>query len=351
MVTLSQTAYFGRKGVNLFFIIVVLVIIARIIVLTSLAIKQKYLPPPPPPPTVTFGKLPYPNGQNSNATPSATTYNLETVEGGFPSLPPSVKVFFMPKADPSFSSFDKIRVLAQRISFTSPPQKTGDTSWRFLDSTNPLRVLDIDELSGNFRLTYNYISDLSVFTNKIFSSQEDVVTAAKDFFGGLGVLTSDLQAGTPSVAPLKWDAGTLVPTTIITNADAVSVTLNRANVDKLPVVSPDANQGLVSLLISASPDPKKKFLEARYLYSQINLEQWSTYPIMKASEAFENLKAGKAIFAALPTPIPSNIVIRKIYLGYLDPYPPQTYLQPVLIFTDQKDFVAYVPVVVKEWLE
>ena len=332
--------------------LLVLIIVLRIVFLTGLGLKEKYFPAPPPPATLAFGKLPFPNAQNNTATPSANiTYTLETVDGNLPTLPITMKVYFMPKSGPSFGSFDKMKSQAAKIGFNSIPQKTGPTSWHFIDKDNPLRAVDIDEISGNFRLTYNYLSDPSLFSEKNFTSVETAASFAQGFFDSLGVLASDLKAVAPSVSFLRLDAGTLVSTTAISNADAVGVTFNRASLEKFPVVSPDARQGLVSVLFSAANDTKKKVLEARFLYSLIDQENWATYPLIKPADALEKLKAGKGILASLPSPTPTSISIRQVYLAYLDPYPPQSYLQPVLVFSDQKGFVAYVPVVSGEWTE
>lgn len=341
MTTLSETAYFARKAINIGAILLVLIIILRILFNLAVGVKDKYFPAPPPPATVAFGKLPYPNSSGSLATPSGTvSYTIETVDGNLPILPVTAKVYFMPKPGPGFGSFEKMKSQAAKLGFSDISSKTGPTSWRFIDRDNPLRVLDIDEISGNFRLTYNYLSDLALFNEKNFTSVENIISQAQSFFDSPGAAT---------VAYFRLDAGTLVTTTALSNADAVGVTLNRQNIEKIPVVSPDSRQGLVSVLFSSSNDSKRKILEARYFYSPVSQENFATYPLIKATVALEKLKAGKAIYAGLPTPVPNVIAIRQVFLAYLDPYPPQNFLQPVLVFSDQKGFIAYVPIISPEW--
>ena len=347
MATLTETAYLTRKSVNIGVIIVVILIALKITFSLATGLWQKIFPPPPPPATVAFGKLPYPAAQNNLATPSGViSYSLETATGALPEMPKNMKVFFMPRPGPSFGSFDKMKALATKIGFPDIPQKVGSTAWRFTDSTNPLRILDIDEVSDNFRLTYNYLSDLSLFNQKSFSSQVDVISSATSFFGGLG-----LSFGQPTLTYFKLDAGSLVPTTSLSSSDAVGVTFNRDAVDKIPVVSPDPKQGLVSVLLSPSSDQKRKILEGRYFFTTIDLENFATYPVISAAVAFDQLKNGNTIYASVPIPAPKSVTIRKIYLAYLDPYPPQSYLQPVLVFSDEKGFIAYIPVVSRDYLE
>lgn len=351
MANLTETAYLARKGINLGVILLVLIIILRVVWGLATGVRNKYFPPPPPPATVSFGKLPAPNAQNNIATPSGLTYTLETVDGSLPVLPVSMKVYFMPKQGPNFGSFDKMTSQARKLGFLGTPAKVSATAWRFADTGNPLRTLDIDELSGNFRLVYNYASDPGVFNEKNFTSVDKVTADAESFFDGLGLLASDLKAGTPSVAYFRFDAGALTATTALGSADAVGVSLNRADVEKTSVVSPDARQGQVYALLSGSSDFKKKILEAKYFYNTVDQENWATYPVIKSAEAFEKLKNGQAVFASLPTPLPTTISLRQVFIAYLDPYPPQAYLQPVLVFSDQRGFVAYVPLVSSAWLQ
>lgn len=337
MASLTETAFITRKTVSISVILLVLLIIGRIIIGFSADLWRKMFPPPPPPPTLAFGRLPYPAAQNNLATPSGNiSYTLETPDGGFPALPPTVKVYFMPQPGASFGSFDKMKTEANRLGFTDIPVRVGPTTWKFIDKDNPLRSLEIDEVSGNFHLIYNYQSDLSLFNDKNFTSTEQVISGAQSFF-------SNLKDSQSSVYFYKLDAGDLVATTALANADAVGVTLSRPNIDGLPVVSPDFRRGLYYLLSSGANDSRKKILEARYFAAPLDLQNWATYPLISAADAFQKLKSGQAIFASLS---PSqNIIIKKVYLAYLDPYPAQKYLQPVLVFSDEKDFVAYVPIV------
>lgn len=352
MATLTETAYLTRKAVNIGAIVLVLLIIAKVTLGLATGLWQKLFPPPPPPATVAFGKLPYPSAQNGVATPSgAITYSLETAGGGLPVMEKNMKVYFMPRPGPSFGSFERMKVQAGKMGFADVPRKISSTAWRFTDLTTPLRTLDIDEISNNFRLTYNYVSDQSLFAEKNFSSVADLTSKARSFFDVQGLFASDLKAVEPTVAYFRFDAGTLVPATSLSNADVVGVSFNRAEIDKIPIVSPDPRQGLVSVLFSGSANSQKQVLEARYFYTPVDLENFATYPVISAEAAYEKLKAGRAIYAAMPTPALSSVTIRKVSLAYLDPYPPQSYLQPVLVFSDEKGFTTYVPVVDPSWLE
>lgn len=350
MATLTETAFVTRKAINIGAVVLVVLVILRVSFGVIAGLWQKVFPPPPPPATVAFGKLGYPAAQNMVATPAGkATFTLETADGALPTIPVTMKVFFMPRAGPAFGSFDRMKMVAAKLGFLDIPRKVSATAWRFSDPATPLRSVDIDEISGHYHLTYNFLSDLAVFNDKSFSLVEEVVSQARSFFGG--VVNADLGSAVPVVRFFRLDAGAMVETTSLSAADALGVTFNRGDIDKLPVVAPDWKWGLVSILYSGSSEPKKKVLEGRYFYTPVDLENWATYPVVTAAQAWEKLKAGRAIYASLPTTQVTNVVIRRIYPALLDPYPAQSFLQPVLVFSDERGFVAYVPLVSPEWLD
>jgi len=351
MSSLTETAYVTRKTVNIGIMVVVALIVLKAAFGLAVSLWNTLFPPPPPPATVAFGKLPYPSAQNNVATPSGTiTYSLETAGGALPVMPKDMKVYFMPRLGPSFGTFERMKAQATKMGFTDVPHKVSSTAWRFADPNTPLRTLDIDEISGNFRLSYNYVSDQSLFSQKNFSSNENLISQARSFFDGQGLFSKDLKASQPSISYFRFDAGTLVSASSLSNADAVGVSFNRADIDKTPVVPPDPKQGLVSVLFSGTTEQKKQVLEARYFYTPVDTENFATYPVISAQAALDKLKSGQALYGSIPTPQPTNITIRSVATAYLDPYPPQSYLQPVLVFSDEKGFVAYVPVVSPDWL-
>ena len=351
MATLTETAFVTRKLINIGIILVVVGVILRIVIMGAVGLYNTLFPKAPPAPTAIFGSLPQPSAQNNIATLSGTiTYSLETADGALPKMPYTFRVYFITHATSSFGSFDRMKATAGSLGFTDIPSRTSATAWRFVDKATPLRVLDIDEISQNFRIKYNYLSDRSLFSEKNFSSDDQVSNEALGFFDKTGLLSTDFRGGSKFITYYKFDAGALVQTTSLANADAIGVTLTRANIDsgdtllgKIPVLSPDYRQGLVSILFSGSGNSKKRVLEARFLASPVDLETFGTYSSIKVEDAWARLLSAKAIYASLPTPMSNTIVIRKVSFAYLDPYPAQSFLQPVMVFSDEKGFVAYVP--------
>ncbi len=346
MATLTETAYYARKAVNIGIIALVVIIVGRFLILGAISLKNTFFPTPPPPANNALGPLPYPNFDGSLATPSGVTYTLETVDGTLPPMPRTVKVFALtPDSQVSFGTFDRMKSFAAEMGFTSEPQKQSGTTYEFQDPENSLRTLHIDEISGDFDLNYNYASDIEAFNPRDFSSNEDVIEKTKSFFEGLDLITEDLATGTAEVSYVKLDGQNLIPTTSLSNSDAVYVTLKRFDVDETPVVYPNSMHGLVSALIVGNSTKNDGVLEATYYHSSVDQDNSGTYDPITTKQAFEKMQKGEAIFASLPNPLPKNIPVRSVKLAYFDPFPPQGFLQPVIVFTDDKDFTAYVPAV------
>src|SRR3989344_8590689 len=343
MASLTEVSYYSRKGINLAVIFAIAFLIIRTAILTAADLRNRFFPPPPPPPNCFFGPLPVPNAQNGIATPSGLTYTIETPDLSLPPLPQTLKVYFLPSPPgPPFHSFDKMKTQAATLGFTGSPKRLTTSLYEFSDPANPLRTLELDELSHNFRITYKYESDLSLFNEKNFSSKETIAAMAQKFFAGAAALPLDVSTGSIDTILLKLDGSNLVPATSISNTDAAYVTLNRTPLDKIPIVSPDAKRGLISALVTGNSNPSKAILNASYLYNPLDRQNFATYPSVNVQASFDQLKSGQAIFASLPDPLPKSVAIRKGFVAYLYPYPSQSYRQPVVVFSDERGFVAYV---------
>ncbi len=162
-------------------------------------------------------------------------------------------------------------------------------------------------------------------------------------------MAPDLLAGTTKVAFFKLATNNLVPATSLSGADGVLVNLYRSNIieDKVsyPIVNADPKKANVSIMFSGSLDKNKRILEANYVYFPVDYENFATYPSITAKTAYDILASGQAYIASLPADRSTKIAIRQVYLGYYDAPQVQSYLQPVVIFSDGKGFEAYVPAV------
>lgn len=352
MATLTETAYYTRKGVKITIGLIIGIVVLKFIWGIAGQIWLALFPPPPAPATVAFGLLPkiqFPKTDISSSS-AKFTYTLETVDGKLPKFPINLEVYFIPKPGSSFGGYEKMMAQAQRMGFTVNPEPVfGEVDkWIFTDTVLPLRHLEYNATTGTFRLYYDYRFDLNLFARKNFTTQEQIISDAVSFYGNLGLLPADLVTGQHESSYFKLTTSDLTPATSLFEADAARVNFYRADIIKdkktYPVVPPDPNKSLVSVLFSGSDDQNKKILEAVYYYLGVDYENYATYPLMTAELAYEALKKGQAYVAAAPK-TPGRISIRKIILGYFDSNEPQSYLQPVVIFSDEKGFEAYVPAI------
>ncbi len=349
MATLTETAYYTRKSIKVFIFGLAVFFVLKFFLGLGQSVWLSLFPPPPPPPTLSFGRLPkieFPSTPVGSSS-AQFTYTLETVGGALSSQTPNLKVFFIPKPAPSFGANEKMLSQASRLGFTGQPQRIPNTvnSWRFDNNIHPLQHLDYDQTNGNFHLYYEFRYDLNLFFQKTFTNQQEILNQANAFFQNLGLLGPNI----PSVSYFKLELDKLMPATSLAEADAAAVTFQRANIfdrqQSYPVLPANPKQGLISLLFSGNSDPPKKILEANYFYLPVDMENWATYPAISFAQAFEILKSGQAFMAQLSTNPSSQIIIRQAYYAYFDPPNFQNYLQPVVVFSDEQGFLAYVPAI------
>ncbi|MDO8515368.1 MAG: hypothetical protein Q7S14_02620 [bacterium] len=351
MATLTETAFYTRKGVKVTIGLIIGVIVLRFLLGIAGQIWLALFPPPPPPATMAFGLLPklsFPKTEISS-TSAKFTYTLETVDGGLPKLPGIVKVYFVPKPSSSFGGYEKMIAQATRMGFTTVPQQVYGVVdlWTFTDPLIPLRHLEFNATTGFFRLYYDYRFDLNLFANKNFESENKIISDAISFFGNFGLTGRDLLTGRQELSYFKLNTTNFMATSSIFDADSVRVNLLRADIidnkTTYPIVMPDPAVGNVTILFSGNTDENKKILEAKYNYQTVDYENFATYPAITVAAAMEMLKSGQGYIASAPKS--KTVSIRNIYLAYYDPGVVQSYLQPVIVFSDGKDFKAYVPAI------
>jgi len=350
MATLTETAYYTRNAVKFGTIGLILLLVLKISWGVFSSYWKKIHPPPPPPPTVAFKKLPPINFPAKKDLPSLV-YKLETIEGSIPSLPTIAKVYISVKPEAKFLSWEKIKEMAGRLGFTNEPTMLTDKIYRFSSNNNPPITLDVDKISGSFKLSYNFAGDPSIFAEKKLPNNEQAIAEAKSFLQGAGLLEEDITAGEGKVTYLRYQAPDLVPAISLSEADFVKVGLSRQPLDNLPIVGEDPLNPYLSFIFSGARTREKRLIEVNYRYNKIDREKWATYPLKTASNAWQQLQAGKGFVACLGNNPDGQITIRKIYLAYYDSPEPQNFLQPIFVFEGDKDFFAFLPAIEEKWQE
>lgn len=356
MATLTETAYYTRKAINWGIIALVVIFILKIFLDFTVSAWKKFFPPPPPPPTVAFGKLPPikflpPPSDAGPASPSTKlNLTLETIEGGPPVASSTGTVFFIPKPAPNLLSLTRARQFALRLGFSSEPQSESPTLYRWQDERNPFRILQVDIVTGNFKITYDYAQDLGLFAEKNLPTQEQVVTEAVGFLQNLGLYAPALAGGQPKVSYWQLVGNNLIQTTSLANADAVRVDFGRENILGMRLFSSHPPEELIYFIFSGSREPSKRLLEVSYKFWAVEMEQKATYPLKTSAQAWEELKNGGGFIAKMGE-VKDKVIVRKIYLAYFYSEEYQAFLQPIFVFEGDPNFLAFISAVSPAWVE
>ncbi len=349
MASLTQTAYFARRTINWAIIGVIAYILLRIFWSIFIAVFLLIFPPKAPPPNHLFGKLP-PLVFPQTATPSAKlTFQLQTIEGTVPKASESATVYFMPKTAPNLLGLNKAQEFASGFNFDATPVQENKNIYRFNDAELPLRRLRYDIVSGNFILRYAFEQDPTIFSVKNLPLPEAGISEAVNLLQSHRLYTDDLAGGTNEVSFLKLSGSQLVGTTSLSQADAERIDFFRKPIGNTPVLTPFPDQAPVSIILSGTPNGKKRIVQFAYTFWPIDYETTATYGLKTSSQAWEELQAGSGYIARYPSD-GGGAVVRNVYLAYYDSFDPQTYLQPVFVFDGDNGFRAYVPAVAP-WTE
>lgn len=350
MATLTETAYITRNTIKFGSIGLVVFLVIKVLWGIFSTAWTKANPPPPPPPTVAFGKLPLINFPANTDLPKLT-YKLETIEGTAPKLDSVGSVYISVIPEAKFLALEKIKAIAARMGFTQEPQALENQKYRFISSTNPSTILDIDKVTGDFRLVFDFTGDPTVLSERKLPNNDQAIAEAKSFLQGAGVYEKDIETGTGIVSYLKYQAPNLIPAISLSEADFVKVALYRANLNNLKIIEEDPLHPYISFVISGNRSREKHLVETNYHYNQIDREKSATYPLKTSATAWQELQSGKGFIASLGENQDGQITIRKISLAYFDSRQPQNFLQPVFVFEGDRNFFAYLSAVDPKWVE
>lgn len=350
MASLTQTAYYTRKAIQIGVIALVGFIVLKISFTTARNVWRKLHPPPPPPPTVAFGKLPKIKFPEQKESPQLT-FKLETIEGGLPSLPTIGKVYFMPQGGPGLLALDRARQKARSMGFTASPEAISDILYRWQTAKEPTTTLEMNINTGNFHLRYSYEEDPTLLTEKKLPTNEQAASEARSFLQQNGYLSDDLAKGKAEFTYFRFISPNLVPAISLSEADFIWVNLFRADLDDLVILPPNPKDSLVSFLFSGNRERGKRIVEIKYTYSPVDRESFATYPLKSVNTAWQELQGGQGSIANLGENQEGKIVIRRVYLAYYDSSVEGNFLQPIYVFEGDRNFFGYVLAVDPKWMD
>lgn len=324
---------------------------------------------PPPAFTAVFGKVPALAIDTiglQSGTPSVT---LDLVNARLPESPEILEVFPILSAPYGFLSRDRALELARKIGFSEEPQVVDETQlvWR-----RGLESLTMNATTLNFRYTYDYRSNPTVFRPGRFATENFAVSAGNKVMSDLAILGGtrgpDLSKGQVTSQKLRYDGTDLVSSATLAQTSAILINYSRIPIQEIQVVSPTYYNSIVNILVPSVTEPK--MLELNYTYWEFDRKKGGTYPVTPASSAMNLFLQspdqyivflGDAETAAQDTTITSvtEYIVKQMHTAYFDTAEYQQYLQPiwvvlgeaVLASRSRVDFVAYIPAITNEWIQ
>ena len=349
MSTLTEAAYFTRRGINVAIIVLIVYIILRIFWGVTVSIFMFLFPPKPPPPNHRFGVLPRLKFPEVASPSGQLTFRLETIEGSVPPASGSAVVYFMPKALANFNGLPRAQKFAEEFQFSPEPTQETKTVFRFRDPEFPFRQLRYDIVAHNFILRYAYDQDTGLFSENNLSSGESAEAQTLNLLQQEGLFVDEYKKSPIKISFHKLVGNTLLPAPSQSQANAVRVDIFRNPVGGFPVYTPQPEVGPVSALYSGSSNPRKRILQFSYTYWPIDTKAVGTYRLKTSDQAWQDLKSGNGYIPKYPQN--TTIVVRQVKIGYYDSIEEQSYLQPIFVFEGDEGFVGYVQAVAAPWVK
>lgn len=335
MSSLTQAAVFSKKalvfaaaGIGILLVILVIFQIAK-------SVLKSLVPQKPVPAMVAFGKLPKLD-LSEGIKPQKIEYKLETISGQLPALPSMVKVFAVGEVSHSLGDLNRTKAKVSAAGFAKDPSQIDNSLAKFTDGRG--RTITVDIVSGNFVVNSDYIYRPEAIATRP-KSEEEARTIAKTFLGFFG-LSGD-YAKIENII-YKIDGGRLIDVQGLASGNLIQVNYMRADLDKIPVISPRKNNPNVWVRVAGD------VLEAKFKPTLLQKQKFSTYPLKDVRTGFEELKAG-AGFLNQEWNEP-EFPIFDVSLAYLESEKYQAFLQPVYVFHGKGELLAYVEAVDPAWI-
>ncbi len=352
MATLTEISVYTRKGVVWIIGAVIAFLLIRFLFLVAVSYYQASHPKKTPSPNVLFDKIQPPKFPKDSLSTTGLIFVLQNIEGRPPETTAAAKVYFMPKKLPSLLAPQKAKDFAAKLGFSQDPQVVTSTFYRFTDPQNNLRTFDLDIVNQNLQLTYDYQKDPSIFSAGQIPTTENAIVEVKSFLSTNNLVDSSILSTTSKATLLKFDGNNLITVRSLGDANAIRVDFYRPDIDGYKLLPPGFNKSYIYVLMSPSPDQKKRFSKISYTLWPIALDNFGTYPLRASSDAWSQLTSGQGIIANMGNNTKDKqIVIRNIYLAYYDSGEAENYLQPVFVFEGDNDFAAYVPAIDPSWFQ
>lgn len=363
MATLTETAYKARQVIKYGGIGFVVTLVLWFSGGALIAWYKATYPPAPPPPTMDFGKLPKIEFQKESGRPAL---ELELPTGRIPDFSDRMLVFFAPTKRSGFLDPQRAIETASALGFIFKPEQPSETRYVWNKQDDLRSVLDMDIVSGHFKLSRVWQNKPGILAGSNFISDKQIIQEANGYLARAGLLPGDATENL-KVTYFKSDGGKLIPALSLSDTEFAQIDYFRNDyriyekkedgsddTQKLRAqysfYRPDADRGLIRLVLSGSSNINEKVVSLEYSYTRIEYETRGIYPIKTGVQAWEELKNGGG-YVTDKSPKTGTTKIRRVLIGYYDTEANHKYAMPIYIFLGDQNFVAYVSAVVDTVLE
>ncbi len=349
MASLTETAKLTRKAINYGLIAFVAISVLWFAGGAAIRYYRILYPPAPPPPTMDFGLLEPISFPKETGRPNLT---LELPTGAIPAFPDRMKVFSAPTRRSGFLDPDRAIDTARSLGFVFKPDQPTETTYVWTNQDPLASRLEMDIVSGHFKLTRQWQNNPALLTISTFVSDRQVINDVNQYLQKTNLLPNDTDKE-QKITYLRGESGRFVRTISLSEADFVQVDYFRNNYEEVdaetkevvvsyPFYRPDPDFGLIRAVVSGSRDIADKIVAMDYNYTSVNYSMSGTYPIKTGEEAWQELSNGGG-YVTDSSKKTGTATIRRIFLGYYDS-PSQRYAMPIYVFLGD-NFTAYVSAV------
>lgn len=358
MATLTEASVSARKAIKWGGVGFVVITILWYVGIAAVNYYKFLNPPPLPPASVEFDKLQGVNFPESKTRPKII---LELPTGRVPTFPDRMRVYWAPTRRSGFADADRAIETAAALGFLFKPQQPTETNYVWTNQDQLSSKLDMNIISGHFKLTRQWQNNPTLATMGNFTSDKTVITEMENYLKRISLLNEDV-IGVEKLTYLKDDVGKMVNALSLSDADFVQMDLFRKNIDEIdpatkskeivasyPFYRTDPTKGLIRAVITGSKIQGEKIITMEYQYTDIDYAKNGTYPIKTGEEAWTELSTGGG-FVSPGGPKSGEVKVRRIFLGYYDSNENQRFAMPIYVFLGDKGFTAYVSAVKDEWI-
>ncbi len=291
-----------------------------------------------------FGKIKKPVIKNAKSS-AGLNYTIDTIEGKPITATDSASVYFLPTSPTRFGYREKIYLIAKTLGFDPEvvKYKLDGKEAVFNDSKQTLRV---DITNFNFTYEYNFDSDPQVFQGAIAPDKKESEDRAINFLKSIGRYPEELAKGKTNSIFVIYEPGSkrMTLTEQGEQANMIEVDFYRPDIEqRYPIVSPTYFNS-PNYVMMVPYQSGFKIIKAQVQFFDKSDVQIGTYPLKTGDVAWEEFKKGGG-WIIQNQQNNQNVVIKSMFLGYLDPDVYQEFLQPVYVFLGEDKFVGYMPAV------